>query len=204
VWQNGSTLTTTNTGAGPDQVYVPVSFRYLPPPPTTTNFVTGVTRHVALRNDFSGLVGGAITVGSTPLTISDLGRYVQAGNSSSHRLSLYRASDGNLVASTTINLTTIRADSTGFACAPLASSVSLPAGGVYHLVSSETAGGDSWEGWPSFPTLAHTSVATISGAGHARWVGVRRINARAGGRVGWSSGRGHSAGHDDPPAGARR
>jgi hypothetical protein len=126
--------------------------------------VTAVTNHVALRNNFTGMVGAAITVGSSPLTITDLGRYVETGNTGTHTVGVYKVSDGSLVAQTTLNLATTRPDSTGFAYAPLSTSVTLPAGGVYYVVSSETSGGDTWEGWPSFPTLTHTSAASISGA----------------------------------------
>jgi hypothetical protein len=131
---------------------------------TATPFVTAVNNHVGLRNDYTGLVGVQITVGSAPLTITDLGRYVESGNKGTHALGVYKASDGSLVGSATLNLATTRPDSTGFAYVPLDTSVTLPAGGVYYVVSSETSGGDTWEGWPSFPTLAHTSAASISGA----------------------------------------
>jgi hypothetical protein len=45
---------------------------------------------------------------------------------------------------------------------------------VYYIVSAETSGGDTWEGWPSYPTLTHTSVATVQGGvwNNNGWVAV--------------------------------
>jgi hypothetical protein len=104
-----------------------------------------------------------ITVGASTVTVTDLGRYVQTGNKQSHALSVIRASDGAQVAAATVNLATAARDSAGFAYAPLATPVTLDAAGTYYIVSAENGGGDTFEGSSTFPTLAHSSVASIQG-----------------------------------------
>ena len=117
------------------------------------------------QNNYGDLVGMKITIGAAPVAVTSLGRYVETGNKGTHALSIYRASDGALISSTTLNLATALKDSTGYAYASLPAPVTLPAGGVYYIVSGETMGGDTWEGtYQNFPTLTHSAVATIQGA----------------------------------------
>jgi hypothetical protein len=51
---------------------------------TTTAFVTSTTPGAA-RNDFAGWLGMKITVGASPMTVTDLGRYMLSGKSQMHR-----------------------------------------------------------------------------------------------------------------------
>ena len=51
-----------------------------------------------LRNNFSGWVGMRFTVGSSPLSISALGRICVAGNSGTHTIKLVNTSSGTDVA----------------------------------------------------------------------------------------------------------
>jgi hypothetical protein len=56
--------------------------------PPTANFVTSVTPGTILRNDIGGAVGVQITVGAQPITVTALGRYVVAGNSQKHTMTI--------------------------------------------------------------------------------------------------------------------
>jgi len=108
---------------------------------TPSNLVDSVSLTAPKRNDFPGYVGMQFTTGSTGVTVSELGRWVIAGNSNGHQLELIDASTGSVVAATTLNTAGLPA---GFAYASLPLPVTLSANHSYYLVSLETSGGDYW------------------------------------------------------------
>src|SRR5437016_95708 len=59
-----------------------------------TAFVTSVLTLDTLRNDFNGWLGMRFTVGPSPITITDLGRYCLSGNGGTHTLKLVNATTG--------------------------------------------------------------------------------------------------------------
>lgn len=122
-----------------------------------TSFVSSVNLGSApLRNDFSGAVGMEITVGSTPITATQLCRYYVSGNSGTHTLTLASTS-GATLASVPIDMGAGSADSNGFKCAALTHGVSLSPSTSYYVTSSETNGGDQWRDYNL--TLTPTSGA---------------------------------------------
>lgn len=155
VWSNSAgTVFTLNNGAG--NTYIPVTFRYSE---DTRPFVTGhgMTR---LRNDVDGWLGMTFRVGSSPVLVSQLGRWVVAGNTGSHALRLLDAS-GAILATATVN--TLGAPSGQFVYAALSPCVSLSANATYSVLSQETAGGDQWYDFAAAP-------APGSPSGYQQWL----------------------------------
>jgi O-glycosyl hydrolase len=109
------------------------------------------------RSNFTGQAGMEFTTGSSPVTVTALGRAYLPADTQPHTLSLYQASTGALVASATVATgAAADPDSLGFTYQNLSSAVTLAAGTSYVLVSSETSGGD-----PFFD--ADTTVHLASG-----------------------------------------
>ncbi len=94
----------------------------------------------AKRNNWAGYSGMQFTTGAA-ITVSQLGRWVIAGNKQSHRLQLIDAATKAVLAETTLNAAGLPA---GFAYAPLPAPVTLAANRSYYLVSFEYLGGDLW------------------------------------------------------------
>ncbi|MFA7345158.1 MAG: DUF4082 domain-containing protein, partial [Terrimicrobiaceae bacterium] len=116
--------------------YGPVGFKY----GSGTAYVTGQTLGV-LRNDLSAWVGFKFTVGSSAITVNQLGRWVVSGNSGTHAVRLARVSDGAVLGS--VSIATSGAP-VGFKYATLATPVTLAANTAYYVMSQETSGGDQW------------------------------------------------------------
>ena len=100
----------------------------------------------------SGWAGMALNTSSpdivAPLVLSALGRFKSANNSGTHSLNVINATSGTSVLSAgavEVDMSSCAADFLGFCYAPsFPSPIVLPSGsGVYYLVSSEVAGGDS-------------------------------------------------------------
>lgn len=129
---------------------------------SATAFVTGVTSFGSLRNDFTGGVGMQIVIGGSPITVSQVGRWVVSGNSGTHSVEIYN-SGGTLVASGTVNTSGATSGAFAYAaCTP----VVLAAGGTYYVISQETNGGDQWYNsiGSSHTIVTKTGVASIVGA----------------------------------------
>lgn len=117
-----------------------------------------------LRNDYPLGVGMSFTVGAADLHVTDLGRWVVAGNSQSHVLSVYNSvSISDLIATATV--ATSGAPAGAFAYSSLASVVTLIAGHQYYLLSLENSGGDQWyDAGALLPTT--TADASLIGAAY--------------------------------------
>src|SRR5204862_264306 len=116
-----------------------------------------------LRNDYTGFVGMEISVGSSPLTVSALGRIFVTGNSGTHIVKLVNAATGADVIGGSVSVGMSGGTAGQFKYATLSSPVVLAAGTSYHILSRETAGGDFWSNIDA--TVSTTSVATeLSGA----------------------------------------
>src|SRR4029077_11052517 len=122
---------------------------------TSTPLTTGDTLG-SLRNDFSGWVGGQITVGSADLTVTDLGRIVVAGNSGTHTVKLVDAATGLDVSGGSVSVSMAGGTPGQFQYATLSSPVTLLANHSYYLVSQEISGGDTWY---EYNTTASTTAA---------------------------------------------
>ncbi len=120
---------------------------------------TGSALSSPLRNNFGDFVGMKLTVGSSPLNISSLGRMCAPGNSQLHLVKLVDVSDGGIdvpAGSTSVNMASCTPGS--FVYALLASPTTLPAGGSYYLVSQENLGGDQWYDYGGITTDSVVSV----------------------------------------------
>ena len=119
--------------------YVPAGFMYSTAP---RPLVTGQTL-TAVHNDQSGWLGMKFTVGASPITVRELGRWVIAGNTGTHIVKLVDAATSTDVPGGSATVATAGAPA-GFKYATLAAPLTLAANTSYCLVSRESAGGDQW------------------------------------------------------------
>jgi hypothetical protein len=143
---------------------------------TDSAFVTGYAISGRdLRKDFSGWVGMKLTVGSTAMNVSALGRVCVAGNTAAHTVKLVDATTRLDVASAQVNMAACAGGQ--FVFTALTSSVSLPAGASYYLMSQEMAGGDQWYDFGAVSTTAdavvNNSVYSVNGA---NWIPISTTN----------------------------
>ncbi|HEY1050315.1 MAG TPA: hypothetical protein VGE39_11190, partial [Prosthecobacter sp.] len=150
---NGTTYTTSYSA---NNSYVPVSFRYSS---EAQPLITGHSMSL-LRNDFTGWLGMEFTTGSSVLTVSQLGRWVVAGNSGAHQVRLVNATTGAVLA--TASVTTAGQPAGQMAYTALPAVVNLAASTRYHLLSQEAAGGDFWH------DFARPAAGTPSG--YQQWL----------------------------------
>jgi hypothetical protein len=121
-----------------------------------STFVVVATELGDVRNDFTGWVGMAFTVGPEPIRVTALGRTMLIATTKPHDIKIVSPAgvggvDKGLV---TIPPSAVLAN---FAYATLAEPVILNASQRYYVVSHEEAGGDSWRD-------VTTSVATTGDA----------------------------------------
>jgi hypothetical protein len=146
---------------------VPVDFKYSSG--TEMSYVTGKVLG-GVRNDYSGFVGMRIGVGSSPITVTALGRIYVAGNSGTHTVKLVNAATGADVPGGTVSVGMSGGTAGQFKYGSLSSPVVLAAGATYYVVSQETAGGDLWHDYNS--TVTTTSAATEQSAVYGPGGGV--------------------------------
>ena len=148
---------TYNLYGSSDESYGPLNFLYTSKPATSAALITEVTLGTG-RNNFSGWVGGSITTASGGMQVTELGRYVVAGNTETHIVKLVNASTGQDVTggSVTVNLAGGQAGT--FAYSQLSSPVTLSPNTAYYLVSQEVQGGDQWYDFNT--TIQTTGVAS--------------------------------------------
>ncbi|HUC82982.1 MAG TPA: hypothetical protein VMR70_18885, partial [Flavisolibacter sp.] len=107
---------------------------------SSTEFVTGITSVGVVRNDFENWVGFAFNV-SFPLTVNCLGRFKLTGNSQTHEVRIIRESDGVVMCSALVDMSTGPVGQFVYAtCIP----TTLTAGVTYYCVSFEYNNGDYW------------------------------------------------------------
>ena len=124
------------------------------------NFVTSTTLG-GLQNDFTGWIGGSITVGSTPLSITALGRIVATGDSSQHVVKIVNATTGVDVPGASATVNPAGGTVGTFVYGTLQTPVTLSANATYYLLSQETKNGDSW--YDGSTTVQTTGVASVTG-----------------------------------------
>jgi hypothetical protein len=125
--------------------------------PFVTSYALG-----KVRNDSHSWVGMRFRVGSTPITITSLGRFFKSGNAQSHELRIVSVATGTIVAS--VIWTPAGGVAGAIKYATLSASVTLAANSEYYLVSKESIGGDSWYHRDSRVTT--TSAATVLSAAY--------------------------------------
>ncbi len=109
----------------------------------TTSYITSFSLGTA-RNNFTGWVGMSITVGSSPVSVTALGRIVVAGNTGSHAVKIVNAATSQDVTGGSVSVPTSGGTAGTLAYANLPASVTLSANTTYYVVSQETQGGDAW------------------------------------------------------------
>ena len=130
------------------------------PQPSGTAFVTSKVLGT-IRNDYTGWVGMTIRVGTSPVTVAALGRFVAGTSTATHVVKIVQASGTDLPgASASINVATGTAGT--FAYVALASPITLNANTSYYIVSQETQGGDQWYDYNTI--VQTTTVAAVSSA----------------------------------------
>ena len=128
-----------------------------------SNFVINKTLGT-LRNNYSGWVGMAITIGSNALPVNALGRFVAAGNSGSHTVKIVNGSTGADVPGASVSISTAAGTPGTFQYGNLSSPVTLTPGSVYYVLSLESAGGDQW--YDHDTTVQTASVASLTSAAY--------------------------------------
>jgi len=126
-----------------------------------TAFLTGHPA-TSLRNDFAGYVGFRFTVGGSPVTISQLGRWVVPGNSQTHTVKLVNAA-GVDVAGGAVSLNLSGAPQGIYSYAPLTAPIILAANTSYYLLTQEFAGGDQWY---DYGAVSANGAAVVNGAAY--------------------------------------
>ncbi len=113
------------------------------PPPNSKSFVLS-TAFGSLRNDFTGWVGMSVTIGTSPLSVNQLGRIFAPGNGGSHTVKIVDATTGTDVAGGSVSISMSGGTSGNFVYGTLVTPVVLSSGGTYYILSQETAGADKW------------------------------------------------------------
>lgn len=123
-----------------------------------TSFVTSVTAG-STRNNWNGEVGFRFTVGASPITVTELARWVLAGNTNAHNVSIY----GNIFTGSPTLIAQVSIDTSGAPTnafkSEAISPVVLSAATIYCIVSEELSGGDSFLN--SNTSITTTTVATV-------------------------------------------
>jgi len=96
-----------------------------------------------LRNNWNGSVGFQFQVGSAPLVVTELGRWVVSGNSGTHTVQLFN-SVGTPLPGGSVTVNTAGQIAGEFAYAPLNTPLTLAANTTYAVMSQEVGGGDQW------------------------------------------------------------
>jgi hypothetical protein len=180
LWYDDGTISTTAAAAVNSGVYfgggswvpygpanssfVPVNFQYSVASPAPVFVTSYGLNNPALRNDYSGWVGMALTVGSSPLTVSSLGRICAAGNSTTHVVKLVNGVTGGDVAGASVALNMAGCTAGQFVYGTL-NPVVLAAGGSYYVVSQEAYHGDLW--YDDGTITTSTAAAVNSGVYYA-------------------------------------
>lgn len=131
---------TTIKNAGVGKAYASISLR------KSSDVGESLVENVSLgqpENSMNGEVGMTITV-NEDVTVKALGRFYYLGNSDVHKLTIYDAADGSVVATTSVDMSEGTTDENGFKYALLDKEVKLETGKTYYVVSSETEGRDVW------------------------------------------------------------
>src|SRR5262249_24563984 len=103
-------------------------------------------------------LGASIVVGANSLTVTALGRYINAGDNRTHTLQIRDASTNTVLPGASVTINASGAPAGQFLYANLASSLVLWAGQSYVILSSEVSGGDTWHDFDN------TAVATTADA----------------------------------------
>jgi RHS repeat-associated protein len=142
---------------------------------TTAALITCGSPSASIRNNFTGWVGTVIQVGSSPVTISELGRWKLAGGYRTHTVKIVREDQTDLPGATVLVNLAGGSDNT-FVYSALPAAVVLEANKTYYLVSEETENGDTWYDLTQNVTVSGglSAISTVwryPGANYTRYGG---------------------------------
>jgi hypothetical protein len=154
---NGThTLMAVATDSGGGTGTTSISFNVNAGISSASQLITGQSLNY-LRNNATQFLGMKFTVGSTPLNVTQLGRWCVAGNSQTHTVKLVSAAFADLTGGTAqVSMAGCTANS--YQYAPIAAPLTLQANTTYLLVSQETSGGDHFY---DYAPVNSSSVATV-------------------------------------------
>jgi hypothetical protein len=161
---------------GANTSYVPPNFEY-----SVVSGAAFITSYAGsdVRNNYAGFVGTEFTVGSSPVTVTAVGRLCLAGNSATHTVKFANASTGADVTggSAVVNMAGCTAGQ--FVYATLSTPITLTAGGKYDLASLEASGGDTWY---DYGTIATTSAGVVTNSiyNNGSWISMSSANTSYG------------------------
>ncbi len=128
-----------------------------------TAYLTGVSGGTT-RNDITGDVGYEITIGGANVVVNQIGRYMISGNTGTHTVSIYGDRlnpTPTLVAQTSVSMTGTTPGTFKYGSI---TPVTLTAGQIYVVVSTETTSADLWLSADS--TLTKTGVASLTASAY--------------------------------------
>ncbi len=148
---------------GANTSYVPPNIQYsvAPADPNPPFVLSYALSNPALRNDYAGWVGMALTAGPNLVAVNSLGRICLAGNAGTHSVKLVSALTGQDIPGGSVLLNMAGCTAGSFLYGALASPLTLASGARYYLVSQEAAGGDQWY---DFGAISTRPVATVTSA----------------------------------------
>lgn len=126
---------------------------------SSASWITGATGIFTFHSDTCA--GTKFTVAGSNITVTDLGRYVVAGNTQTHVIRLFEHSTLGVLASCTLDTAGATPDTPVY-CA--ITPTVLTAGGTYYVASAETVSGDDYHhnsGWAITTTAVATPVVGI-------------------------------------------
>jgi hypothetical protein len=148
------------------------------PAQSETSLVTGYALGgQRLRSDFSGWVGMKLTVGSSSLTVTSLGRLCIAGNAGTHTVKLSNAGTGVVLPGGSAQVNMAGCTTGQFTSVTLSTPITLTAGASYYLASQETSGGDKWYDLGQISTTtAATSNNSVYSYDGSNWLSISGAN----------------------------
>ncbi|UJF34298.1 carbohydrate binding domain-containing protein [Paenibacillus hexagrammi] len=126
-----------------------------------SGLVTGILKAGKVRNNYANWVGMKFTVGSSPMTVTALGRLHFPGSVEPHQLRIVDAATNLEVPGTLVTIQMSKAPLLGdFKYVQLPAPVQLQANKTYYLMSMEANGGDVW--YDGDLVVSNGSAATIN------------------------------------------
>jgi hypothetical protein len=153
--------------------YGPPNFEFSVVSGTTPSGTTFITAYAGadVRNNYGGWVGTQLTVGSSNLIVTAVGRLCLAGNSGTHAVEFVNASTVQEVTGGLAVVNMAGCTAGQFVYTTLATPITLQAGVNYDLASLEVAGGDTWYDIGGISTTSDALV-TNSVYNDGSWIGM--------------------------------
>jgi phosphodiesterase/alkaline phosphatase D-like protein len=158
--------------------YVPPDMRYtVLSAPSSLAFVLDYNKdYQALRKNFTGFVGAAVSVSRAPLKVTSLGRACAAGDSQTHTVKLVSGATGLDIPGASASVNMAGCIQGQFVYTDLPAVVTLLANTTYYLLSQETTGGDQWYDQGTVRTRPDAVVTDAIFSNGTGWVKQHGLN----------------------------